>query len=78
MKSLFVILLAACTFGCSAIGTYAGMDLGLGYGHNFGDNSGFSADHRSCFHSSVVEGGSFYPDDSINFNATILLRPEKE
>ncbi len=86
MKSLLVIVIAAATMGCSAIGTYAGMDIGMGYGHNFG-NGGNSFENASAYRfgnhklgssSSSFSGGSQYPDDTISTSVTILLRPKKE
>ena len=82
MRMLFVAILAACTIGCSAIGTYAGMNLGVGYGHNFG-NDGFEGEssYRFGHHklgSSSFSGGSLYPDDTLSTSVTILLRPEKK
>ncbi|GAF92365.1 unnamed protein product [marine sediment metagenome] len=82
MKTLLVAALALCVTACSTIGSYAGMDLGIGYGHNFG-NDGFESESsyrfgRHKLGSSSFSGGSQYPDDTIEINATILLRPEKE
>ncbi len=88
MKTLLVVLLAACVMGCGTIGTYAGMDIGLGYGHNFGNDGGFSGRvgdaranigaNRFYSGSSYFYGSDLYPDDTLNISATILLRPEKE
>ena len=88
MKSLFVALLAVCVVGCGTIGTYAGMNVGLGYEHNYGEGGGFSGMTGSSrgniganqFYSggSYFRSGGYYPNDTISTSVTILLRPEKE
>jgi hypothetical protein len=89
-KALLVIIIAALTMGCTTfaknVGTYAGMDLNLGYGHNFGNNDGIGGRlggasgnigaNRFSTGKSYFNGGSQYPSDTISTSVTILLRPK--
>ncbi len=72
MKIIALLFLGILTLGCSHVGSYAGMDLNVGYGHNFGDNGG-----GGKFAGHFYDGGNLFPQDTISTGVTILLRKEE-
>ena len=77
MHKLIIIAIALCLFGCSTVGEYAGMDLSIGYGHKFSDDTysgdAFGISHKGFGYSSF--SGKTEDSDYIGVGATILLRP---
>jgi hypothetical protein len=80
MRAL-ILILSAIFFGCAnlgQVGSYAGMDIMLGYGHNFGVNNGGSIGPGHGNFEAVSFDGFEYPDDTFNTSVTILLRPSDD
>ena len=75
MRSLLVALVAIVALlcvGCAGmnganggLGEYAGVDVSLGYDHNFGNND---------FNAFGSDLGDFYPEDTIKTEIKVLFR----
>ncbi len=81
MRAIIIAILASALFGCAnlgEIGSYAGMDIMMGYGHNFGTSNGGSFAPAHGNFEGVSFDGFEYPDDTFNTSVTILLRPSDD
>jgi hypothetical protein len=73
-----------CSFGCAqwngTVGSYAGLDVELGYNRNFGNNditgTSIPGKGKGEGHSSSVWDGNTFSNDAFGMKFRVLFRPK--
>lgn len=82
MKYLILAAVAVLTLGCGTLskhlGTYAGMDLSIGYAHQFGQDQwgGTLAAGNGQHRGALSWNGQTEERDYLGIGATVLIRKE--